>query len=346
MKNEMLRGVMAAACALAIATTPVLVDVAPAAAATEATVVSRTDTGQSTELRIYSPSMDREIALRVMRPADTSTPAPTLYLLNGAGGGEDKANWDAQTDAATFFADKHVNVVMPMEGAFSYYTDWHAPDAMLAKNLKNNGRNMWATFLTKELPPVIDAALNTTGVNSIAGISMAGTSVLDLAIQAPDLYRSVAAYSGCAMTSDPVGRMFVSTVVRMGGGNVDNMWGKAGDAAWAEHDPYVQAARLPNIPIYIATGSGLPGQYDSLSNPRVHISGKDAQTMLNSQMLVGGTIEAAAAYCTVMMQQRTNSLGRTNITYNIKPTGSHSWGYWQDDLHQSWPMMATALGIS
>ncbi|WKG07269.1 alpha/beta hydrolase family protein [Nocardia sp. PE-7] len=344
MKNVMLRAIMSAACAVAVASTPVSVD-ATASAAPGARLVSRTQTDRVADISVYSPAMDRTIALRVLRPSDTSTPAPTLYLLNGAGGGEDSANWPGQTDAGGFFADKHVNVVVPMEGAFSYYTDWRRPDAGLAKNLENNGNNMWTTFLTQELPPVIDAAFGTNGDNSLAGISMAGTSVLDLAIQAPELYRSVSAYSGCAMTSDPIGRAFVSLVVRMGGGNTENMWGPDNDAAWREHDPYVQAHRLPNIPIYISAGTGLPGPHDTLSNPRVHISGKNPTSILTNQMLVGGGIEAATAYCTANLAQRTRGLGRTNITYNIRPTGTHSWGYWEDDLHASWPMMATALGL-
>ncbi|MFC4373776.1 alpha/beta hydrolase [Nocardia halotolerans] len=345
MNDHKLRPLLSAACAVALASAPVVVDGAQASAVPGAHVASQTRQGQTVDISVYSPSMDRTIALQVLRPADTSTPAPTLYLLNGAGGGEDSANWAGQTDAAQFFAGKHVNVVTPMEGAFSYYTDWQRPDPGLAKNLDNNGVNQWTTFLTRELPPVIDATFATTGVNSLAGISMAGSSVLDLAIQAPELYRSVAAYSGCATTSDPVGREFVSLVVRLGGGDAENMWGPDNDAAWREHDPYVQAHRLPDIPIYIAAGSGLPGVHDTLANPRVHIEGKSANSILTNQMLVGGGIEAATMYCTVRLAQRTQELGRTNITYNIRPTGTHSWGYWEDDLHSSWPMMATALGI-
>ncbi|MFF2083947.1 alpha/beta hydrolase [Nocardia sp. NPDC058176] len=344
MRNDLLRAAVAAVCAVALAATPLLG--ATAAAAPGARLVSQVPVGgQFVDIGVYSPAMDRTITLRVMRPVDTATPAPTLYLLNGAGGGEDSANWPGQTDAARFFADKGVNVVIPMEGAFSYYTDWRSADEGLAKNLENNGRNSWTTFLTEELPPVIDAAFATTGVNALAGISMAGTSVLDLAIQAPSLYRSVASYSGCAMTSDPLGQAFVSTVVRLGGGNAENMWGPLDGDGWRERDPYLQAHRLPDIPMYISSGSGLPGLHDTLANPRVHISGKNADQILFNQMLVGGGIEAVTMYCTASLAQRTRELGRTNITYNIRPTGTHSWGYWEDDLHSSWPMLSAALGL-
>ncbi|MFD4291799.1 alpha/beta hydrolase [Rhodococcus sp. NPDC058505] len=289
---------------------------------------------------VYSPSMQRNIPLEILRPADTGTPAPTLYLLNGAGGGEDGATWEAQTDVAEFFAGRHVNVVVPMEGAFSYYTDWRHPDPGLAKNSGNNGINMWTTFLTEELPPVIDERLDTTGANALAGLSMAGTSVLDLAIQAPDLYRAVASYSGCAMTSEAPGRQFVTMVVGAGTGDADNMWGPPGDPEWAEHDPYLNADKLPDIPIYVASGNGLPGAHDSLANPRLNGN----PITLGSQLVVGGVIEAATNYCTYRLAERTRDLGRTNVQYDFRPNGTHSWGYWQDDLHRSWPMLADALG--
>ncbi len=313
----------------------------PGAAAPVARIVSETPgPGRILEIGVYSPSMDRVIPLQVLRAVDTAAPAPTLYLLNGAGGGEDAATWLKQTDASDFFTEKQVNVVVPMEGAFSYYTDWERPDEGLAKKLKNNGRNMWATFLTEELPPVIDSALHTTGANALAGISMAGTSVLDLAIRAPRLYRSVAAYSGCAMTSDPLGQSFVSLVVGLGKGDPQNMWGPTGGAGWREHDPYLHADRLPDIPMYISSGSGLPGRHDTLGDPGV----RDNSGVLVNQVLLGGGIESAANYCTAKLAERTQALGRTDITYNFHPAGTHSWGYWQDDLHKSWPMMATALG--
>ncbi len=157
------------------------------------------DPARTVTISVHSDAMGRDIPLEVILPADTSAPRPTLYLLNGAGGGEDSATWEGRTDVLDFFADKNVNVVTPLEGAFSYYTDWQKDDPVL-------GRNKWQTFLTRELPPVIDAQFGTNGVNAIAAISMTATSVLNLAISAPGLYRSVGAYSGCAETSTQPGQ--------------------------------------------------------------------------------------------------------------------------------------------
>ncbi|WP_072806558.1 alpha/beta hydrolase [Rhodococcoides yunnanense] len=290
--------------------------------------------GQHLIVYVYSAAMDKEIPVDVWRPADTSAPRPTLYLLNGAGGGEDSATWRFRTDAIDFFKDKNVNVVSPVGGKWSYYTDWKQADPVL-------GVNKWNTFLTKELPPLIDAGLGTNGVNSIAGVSSSGTSVLQLAISAPGLYKGVAAYSGCAQTSDPIGQQFVKlTTETWGGGNTLNMWGPANDPLWVENDPYVHAEALRGLELYISNGNGLPGQYDTLNGPQ--IDGK-VGTLAN-QVVVGGVIEAATNFCTHNMANRLGDLG-IPATFNFRDSGSHSWGYWQDDLENSWPVLARSLGI-
>ncbi|MDV2474709.1 esterase family protein [Rhodococcus zopfii] len=289
---------------------------------------------QSLVLYAYSGAMDREIPLEILRPGDTGVPRPTLYLLNGAGGGEDGATWSARTDAASFLADKNVNVVTPMAGKWSYYTDWQRPDPVL-------GVNKWTTFLTEELPPLIDAGLGTNGVNAIAGLSSSGTSVLQLPIAKPGLYRGVAAYSGCAQTSDPVGQAYVNLAVETwGGGNTENMWGPPTDPAWVENDPYVNAEKLRGLALYLSNGSGLPGRYDTLDGPDID---GDVGTLAN-QVVVGGIIEAATNGCTHNMARR---LGELNIpaTVVFRDTGTHSWGYWRDDLENSWPVLAGALGV-
>lgn len=325
-----------AAAALILGTMPVL---AGAGLASAKPVLPVGPMGQSEIAVVNSPSMGRNITVQVTKPKAGQAPAPVLYLLNGAGGGEDSANWTKQTNAAAFFSDKNVYVVTPLEGAFSYYTDWNKPDEALAKNLGNNGVNKWETFLTQELPKYIDAKYQTNGKNSLAGISMAGSSVLDLAIQAPKLYSSVGAYSGCAMTSDPLGSKAVQLVIAMGGGDATNMWGPVGSADWLKHDPYLNAAKLPRIPMFISSGSGLPGEHDNLSNPRL----KGNAGALANQIIVGGGIEAVTSACTHMLQLKTDSLGMNNIKYDFPVAGSHSWGYWEDDLAQSWPMLSKPL---
>lgn len=83
---------------------------------------------------------------------------------------------------------------MPIGGKSSYYTDWIADDPAL-------GRNKWQTYLTQELPPLMNRELNSNGLNAIGGLSMSGGAAIDLAIQAPGLYKAVGSYSGCPATS-------------------------------------------------------------------------------------------------------------------------------------------------
>ncbi|AWK71298.1 esterase [Rhodococcus oxybenzonivorans] len=289
--------------------------------------------GRQLNMYVYSAAMEKVILLEVIRPADASVPRPTLYLLNGAGGGQDSATWKAKTDVVSFFADKNVNVVTPVGGAFSYYTDWQKPDPTL-------GLNKWTTFLTEELPPIVDATLGTTGENAIAGLSMSGTSVLSLAQSAPSLYRAVGSYSGCAETSTQPGRDYVTFVVSARGGDVENMWGPPGDPDWVANDPVVNAEKLRGIDLYISNGTGLPGHHDTLNGPDVN---GDVGVLAN-QVIVGGIIEAGTNQCTYRLADRLNSLG-IPATFDFHPTGTHSWGYWQDDLHNSWPMIASSLGI-
>ncbi|RZL84406.1 MAG: esterase family protein [Rhodococcus sp. (in: high G+C Gram-positive bacteria)] len=285
------------------------------------------------DMSVYSPSMGRVIPLQVIRPADPSVPRPTLYLLNGAGGGEDGANWLNQTDILDFLADKNANVVIPAAGMFSYYTDWVNDDPVI-------GRNKWTTFLTRELPPVIDSALGTDAINAIAGLSMAATSVLDLAIEAPGLYQGVASYSGCAQTSDPLGQAYVRSVVEMmGETDARNMWGPYDGPGWREHDPLLNAERLRGLSLYIANGNGLPGPHENPALPRT-----PQAPPLPDQIVIGGAIEAATNVCAHRLSERLHELN-IPATFDFRNTGTHSWGYWQDDLRESWALLSTALGL-
>ncbi|MEH6795300.1 MAG: alpha/beta hydrolase family protein [Rhodococcus sp. (in: high G+C Gram-positive bacteria)] len=306
---------------------------AVATAGPESSIVAVDSAGVRRDVvQVHSAAMDREITIDVFR-ADASG-APTLYLLNGAAGGDGGSSWFDQTDIAGFFGAKNVNVVVPRGGAASYYTDWLRDDPVL-------GRNKWSTFLGLELPPLMNTLLDTNGVNSVAGISMAGTSVLQLAIAHPSVYRSVSSFSGCARTSDPVGAMYVRSVVEArGGGSTTNMWGPPGSDGWAANDPYVHAEGLRGIAVYISSGTGAPGAFDVPGGPGIGSDyGKLAQ-----QLAVGAVIEATTDNCSRQMQQRLQELNIA-ATYNFRPTGTHSWAYWEQDLHDAWSVIAPSMDL-
>lgn len=291
--------------------------------------VTRVD-ARRLDITVHSAAMNRDVPLSVILPRDRSTPRPVFYLLNGAGGGEDAATWERQTDVVQFFADKDVTVVTPNAGAFTYYTDWQRDDPVL-------GRNKWSTFLGTELPPIVDKALNGSGKNAVAGISSSGTSVLNLGIEHPGVYQAVGAYSGCASTAGPAGQTYVRLVVSSrGGANPENMWGPYNGQGWRDHDAIINAAKLRGLSLWISSSSGLPGKYD---NPQSIQPG----TSLDQQIILGGPIEAAVNQCTHQLADRLTAL-KIPFTADFPPQGTHSWLYWQDQLHRSWPQIGRAIG--
>ncbi|AYF76288.1 esterase family protein [Nocardia yunnanensis] len=281
---------------------------------------------------VYSAAMDRVIEQDVLVPESGSAGRPIAYLLFGAVRAEDPVDWPTMTDLLRFAPGTGVDVVIPHGGAGTYYTDWQRDDPVL-------GRNRWATYLTTELPPIMDAVLHSSGRNAIVGLSMSSTSALALAEAAPQLYEAVGAFSGCAETSSPLGQAYVylTTHVR-GGGDVENMWGPFGSPAWAANDAFLHADRLRGHTLYLAAGSGLPDGHDTLTDPRIDGNAP----LLLTQLTEGGVIEAATSECTRHLAARLAELG---IPADYRPhPGTHSWGYWQDDLHAFWPAMAAAIG--
>ncbi|WP_054811908.1 alpha/beta hydrolase [Nocardia arizonensis] len=304
-------------------------DTAVTAADTSRLVAIAEAAGRAREVTVHSAAMGADLRLTVLPAHDPSAPAPVLYLLNGAAGGSAGSTWTDQTDVAEFLADQQVTVVIPTGGAGSYFTDWHADDPEL-------GRQRWATFLTRELPPIMNATFHGTGANAIAGISMAATSVLQLAVTAPGLYRAVGSYSGCVRTSDPSGQAMVTAVVSRWGGNPVNMWGPFTDPTWAANDAYLHADKLRGLALYVSTGTGMPGSLDGLDD-----TGGDTGK-LAGQLTNGAILEAVIDRCTHQLRDRLRELD-IPATFDFRRTGTHSWGYWQQDLHNSWPLIRDAL---
>lgn len=271
---------------------------------------------------IHSPAMGRTIQVQVLHPPGGGS-RPAYYLLDGLDPGVNQSTWTNATDAEKFFAGRNVNVVLPVGGQASYYTDWQQDDPRF-------GRYRWETFLTEELPPIIDARFHGNGVNAIGGLSMGGNAAFILAARKPWLYRAVAGYSACPDTGLAQGAVMFSIANR--GGNPLNMWGPPGSPAWAEHDPARLADRLRGKTIYLSTGSGVPGPHETEIKPQ-----------LPENIFLGGPIETGVNACVLSFEQRLRGM---NIAARIdySPTGTHSWSYWQDTLHDSWPTIGSAIG--
>ncbi|WP_336086847.1 alpha/beta hydrolase [Nocardia sp. SSK8] len=290
-----------------------------------AAVIDRVEPITDRWLRVYvsSPAMGRIVEVQVLLPRRGAAPRPTLYLLDGKAADPVGNTWTTRADAVGFFADKPVNVVLTVGGPVSYYTDWQRADPVL-------GTYKWETFLTEELPPLLDAAFHGDGTKAVAGLSMGAQAALMLAARNPGAYTAVAGYSGC-YTSTGVGETQLRAVVASMGGNADNMFGPAGDPDWAAHDVVAHAEGLRDTAIYLSAGTGLSGTHDTTDNPE----------LLNSVVL-GGPLEIGASLCTRRLAGRLTALG-IPATVNLRATGTHSWPYWSDELRSSWPLLAAAL---
>lgn len=293
---------------------------------------------------VHSPSMGRDIPVAVIPARDTQGQrvenAPTIYLLNGAGGAEQNNDWLTYAETQKFYADKGVNVVIPMEGAFSYYTDWlDTPDAAYFR-----GPQKWETFLTKELPGPIEQRLSADSRRAVVGFSMSGTSALVLPTKVPGFYDAAASFSGCAATSSPAGYNFARLTVNRGAGAEANyqtvtpeqMWGPMGGPYNRANDALVNAEKLRDTKLYVSTATGLASENDMVST----LVGKGAsvpEAYAGAMVLQveGGVIEAAINTCNHDLRAKLNSL---NIPahYEFRNVGTHSWPDWRKDLENSW----------
>ncbi|WP_308163499.1 alpha/beta hydrolase [Nocardia alni] len=277
-------------------------------------------------LFVRSPAMGRTVQVQLLLPADRSRPRPTLYMLDGRSASNSGNNWSKQGGAVKFFADKNVNVVFTVGGPAGYYTDWQRADPVL-------GNNKWETFLTSELPPLIDQRFEGNGRKALEGVSMGAEAAMMLAMRHPGAYRAVAAHSGCYAMGSEVGQAQARAVVRTYGGDPDNMFGGGADPDWLAHDVMTHADDLRGTALFLSAGSGLPGAFDGPGNP-------DART----SVVFGGPLETGAYACTMALADR---LWRMKIpaTTDLRPVGTHSWPYWAAELPRAWPTLAGALGV-
>ncbi|WIM68976.1 alpha/beta hydrolase family protein [Corynebacterium breve] len=296
---------------------------------------------------VYSPSMDRDIPVAVVPAKDANgnriDGAPTVYMLNGAGGAEQDADWLRQTEQLKFYQDKGVNVVIPQAGAFSYYTDWVTED-LHTPYLK--GPQKWETFLTKELPGPIERELKADNRRAIVGFSMSATSALLLPEHNPGFYDAAASFSGCAATSSPLENQYLKLTLQRGGATPEMMWGPMGSPTNRYNDALLNADKLRGTDLYISSATGLASQTDTAG----YLIGQGANPQAASAgaavlQIEGGIIEAAVNKCTHDMKAKLDHLD-IPAHFELRNTGTHSWAPWRLDMEKSWfQTIAPAFGM-
>ena len=297
---------------------------------------------------VYSESMKRDIPVALVRATDKDgkpvADAPTLYMLNGAGGSEQTGDWISVAEAQKVYKGKGVNLVVPMEGAFSYYVDWLTDgDTLKEKSDYFKGEQKWSTFLGKELWPAVEKELGANDKRGILGFSMSGTSSLLLAEHHPELYDAVGSFSGCAATSTPLPWAFAALTVNRAANEPNyssvtpaHIWGPMGSPYNRYNDALVNAEKLRGKALYISNGSGTASQSDMVGF-RVS-NGQNLAKAIGGSMTTtveGGVIEAATNSCTHDLRAKLNN---ENIPahYEFRKAGTHAWAVWLDDLYRSW----------
>ncbi len=281
-------------------------------------------------LWVHSPAMNTDIQVQLLLARDWfANPAakfPQLTMLDGLRAQDDQSGWILNTDIEQFYQDKNVNVVLPIGGESSFYTDWKEPDR--GKNYK------WETFLIHELPPILEKHWRSTDVRGIEGLSMGGSAAMMLAARNPGFYKFAASFSGILQMSSYGMPQAVQFAVRDGGGyDSMKMFGPPTDPAWKEHDPYVLAEKLRGTSLYVSSGNGIVGPHDKPS---------DIPLLATNYSGVG--LEVLSRVTSQQFAARLNKLGIPGQAV-YRPSGTHTWPYWQFEMQQAWPQAAGALGL-
>lgn len=260
---------------------------------------------------VTSASMEREVRVEVYR-APQGAQGPIIYFLDGVG-----SNSPSGWSGGMGFRDPAMRarpntVVAPTGAPSSMFADWNSDDPVL-------GPNMWETFLTKELPPLLesDTAPGLADVHNdrygTLGVSMGGGPAVHLVNQHPDMFGAAAGISSCYSSTDPIGYQYHRLTVDAEGGDATNMWGPRGSAEWLRHDTKSDPSGLTGKRVYLSAATGFIGSTD-LSN-----FGSNETLLLNGQLLERGSYE-----CTVAFERALDEAGVEHHA-DYDAFGIHNW---------------------
>lgn len=251
---------------------------------------------------------------------------PEVWALDGLRARDDESGWTIETNIAQQYADKNINVIMPVGGESSFYTDWEKPD--------NGKRYMWETFLTRELVPVLDNEFRSNKKRALVGISMGGTAAMNLAERNPYLFDFVGSFSGYLDTSSQgMPEAIAAAQWDAGKYTATNMWGPYYSQNWIDHDPKLGIENLKDMKVYVSSGSGLDdfGLKDSVAKGPANMAGVGLEII--SRMSTQTFVDKAEAL-------------KVPVVTKFRPSGVHSWEYWQFEMQEALPYISDALGLS
>jgi diacylglycerol O-acyltransferase/trehalose O-mycolyltransferase len=276
-------------------------------------------------LDVPSPSMARDIRVQFQHGGPHA-----VYLLDGQRAQDDFNGWDINTAAFEWFHESGLSLIMPVGGQSSFYSDWYQP----AKGKAGVFTYKWETFLTRELPAWLEANKGVSPAgNAVVGLSMAGSSSLNLAIWYPRQFIYAAAISGALNPSEGWWPTLIGIAMGDAGGfSANDMWGPSSDPAWQRNDPTVNIDKLVanNTRIWIYSGTGAASDFDA---------GTSGGNLAAAQFL-----EKFLARTSKTFQERYIAAGGRNGVFNFPSNGTHGWTYWGQQLQQMKPDVQRVLG--
>lgn len=278
---------------------------------------------------VASPAMKRNVEVQVLLPKDPRTPAPMLYMLDGLSA-PSTSGWLRRGGLPEVIKNDNVTVVMPTQAGGSIYTDWVSYDQKL-------GVQKWETFLSEELPTVMEssaAGLNFNGKRGIGGLSMGAAGAIRNAAFYPDVWDVAMGISGCYTTMDAASKTLHRMITEPRGGNIENMWGPYGTAQWQRHDIALNPDGLRNTRVYLSASDGNITAVDRVPAQ---------ETMDIQELPLWAMVEQGMRHCTKKLDNAMTKAGITNKVVRYTTGRVHDWPLYKDELPHGWAAIQSAL---
>lgn len=253
---------------------------------------------------------------------------PTLTVLDGLEADPNTPTWITWTNIVDQYADKNVNVILPVGGKASWYSDW--------QNTFPDLNYKWESFIMKEMLPIAEQGFRSNDSRAIVGMSMGATAALNIAGNNPNMFKFAGSYSGFLNASSwgagPLYDYF--TKLHLDPHFLQQGWGPYGSDDWKKHDPRNLTKNLKGTKIYVSAGLGQSdwGQPGSLVNTPV------------PPPAFASYGETASRITTKSFDAKARAEG-LDVISDYPASGLHMWPYWQYQLEKSTPHILEALGV-
>src|SRR5262245_30333735 len=277
------------------------------------------------DVHVSTAALQHPVDIRILLPevyeSDPQRRYPVLYLFHGTSGRP--SDWINFGNAEQTTAGLPLIVVLPDAGfdgdGGGWFTNWYNGGA--------GGQPMWETFHIDQVVPWVDANLRTIrscAGRAIAGLSQGGFGALSYAARHPDLFTSVASFSGgCVIDGDPQAieistSIIQYTTVLSGVADPDAIFGPRDtqELNWKAHDPGTLVTNLHGMQVELWTGDGNPGPLDA---------GRVDPFASSIEVITFGATERFDRYLTA---------AGIPHGYHYYGAGTHTFGYWARDLEE------------